>query len=143
MFPKASNKNTEYPDCFFMFPENLLIFDHVKQTMLIVVNVAVGDEPEADYLQAVNKIKEIIGELKKTICQIPEEDPALIEKYTDYIYNCTSPEFQEMVQKAKKYIRAGDIFQVVLSRKVGFLLKTDPLVIYRNLRSLNPSPYMF
>jgi len=48
-----------------------------------------------------------------------------------------------MVKKAKDYILSGDIFQVVLSRKTGFLFKTDPLVVYRNLRSLNPSPYMF
>ncbi|MDK2824343.1 MAG: anthranilate synthase component [Clostridia bacterium] len=141
--PKDPCKDTGYPDCFFMFPETLIIFDHVKQTIMIVVNVSVGEDPERNYLQAVNTIKEIIMKLKKPIYQVPEEKPQYIEKYTDYIYNCTPGEFQEMVKSAKEYIRAGDIFQVVLSRKVGFLLKTEPLLIYRNLRSLNPSPYMF
>ncbi|MFZ5945637.1 MAG: anthranilate synthase component I [Bacillota bacterium] len=140
--PKELNKNTEYPDCFFMFPENLIIFDHVKQTMTIVINVSVTKSPEEDYFKALKEVEKINLELQKPLYQLPVENSDS-EKYTDYFFNTSPNEFQEMVKRAKDYILNGDIFQVVLSRKTGFLFKTDPLVVYRNLRSLNPSPYMF
>lgn len=141
--PKKQAEDNDYPDCFFIFPEYFLIFDHVKQTMTIVISVAVGENPETDYQDAINKIQVIAQELKKPVHPSLEEMPNSNYKNTEYSYNSTSSEFQEMVKKAKEYIKAGDIFQLVLSRKMEFQLLTDPLIIYRNLRSLNPSPYMF
>ncbi|MBZ4687798.1 MAG: trpE [Clostridiales bacterium] len=141
--PKPAEKDTGYPDCFFMFADTLIIFDHFKQTMKITVNVSVGNDPEKDYNKAVSKIKEISSILNKPLADILTLKGGLSMQGTDYSYNCTSEEFQEMVKKAKEYIRAGDIFQVVLSRKINFTLQSDPILIYRSLRSLNPSPYMY
>jgi len=141
--PKTTGKDTKYPDCLFMFADTLVVFDHVRQTLKIIVNVSVGEKPEADYLKAIAKIEEICSELERPIPKKSVERQNLLIGETEYTHNCTSVEFQKMVKKAKEYIRAGDIFQVVLSRKIEFQLKTDPLLIYRNLRSLNPSPYMF
>ncbi|KJS19266.1 MAG: anthranilate synthase [Clostridiaceae bacterium BRH_c20a] len=141
--PKKAKLDTDYPDCLFMFTDTLVIFDHVRQSMKIVVNVSVGGEPEKDYLQAKVKIKKIYARLNNRHPEISTIKQNLIKKDTFYRSNCTSNQFEEMVEKAQSYIRAGDIFQVVLSRKIQFELRTDPVNIYRSLRFLNPSPYMF
>ncbi|MEW6624500.1 MAG: anthranilate synthase component I [Bacillota bacterium] len=141
--PKPMGKETGFPDCFFMFADTLIIFDHVKQTMKVVVNVPVGDDAVVDYAKACAKIKDISAVLKKPLMEMPEVVQSLSGNDADHSYNCTPGEFQEMVNKAKEYIKAGDIFQVVLSQKINLKLSTDPLSIYRSLRSLNPSPYMF
>jgi len=140
--PKKT-KDTDYPDCLFMFTDTLVIFDHVRQSMKIVVNVSVSEKPEKDYLQAKAKIKEIYAQLNNRHPEISPIQRSLPKKDTLYRSNCTSNEFEEMVEKAQKYIKAGDIFQVVLSRKIQFELRSDPVAIYRSLRFLNPSPYMF
>ncbi|KUO51938.1 MAG: anthranilate synthase [Desulfitibacter sp. BRH_c19] len=143
--PKPVGKNTEYPDCFLMFANTVIIFDHVKQTMKIVVNTKVGDNPEKDYERAVLRIKEISSILSKQLTRVTLEEQNMqnMKSCADYEHNCTSDEFQEMVRRAKEYIIAGDIFQVVLSQKIKLKLETDPLAIYSSLRCLNPSPYMF
>ena len=89
------------------------------------------------------KIKKIYARLNNRHPEISTIKQNLIKKDTFYRSNCTSNQFEEMVEKAQSYIRAGDIFQVVLSRKIQFELRTDPVNIYRSLRFLNPSPYMF
>lgn len=142
--PQKLNKNTEYPDCFFMFVDELIIFDHVKQTMKVVVNVPVDENPEKGYFKAVARIKEIRKTLNKSVAEIrPSEQSFPGYEHTNFSHNCTSEEFQRMVGKAKEYIMSGDIFQVVLSRKVNFQLRNHPITVYNSLRSLNPSPYMF
>ncbi len=142
--PQKSDKDTDYPDCFFMFVDELVIFDHVKQTMRVVVNVHVDGNSEEGYYKAVARIEEIRKTLNKSVTEIhPTSQSSAGYGNTNYTYSCTSEEFQEMVRKAKKYITAGDVFQVVLSRKVNFQLKTHPITVYNSLRSLNPSPYMF
>lgn len=141
--PLPPGKDTLYPDCFFIFPKVVVIFDHVKQKMQIVVNCFNQEEGTDSYQEAKEKIREIVSLLKKPLIEYPQQLSAPLEKYTDYLYNCSAQEFQQMVVKAKEHIGRGDIFQVVLSRKATFSLKTDPILIYKNLRSLNPSPYMF
>jgi anthranilate synthase component 1 len=141
--PKAGGKDTGYPDCFFMFADTLVIFDHVKQTIKIVINVPVSNDPGGDYTRAVLKIRQIRSILDKPVPEVPavKDNPSRRDNY--YSYNCTPDQFQEMVRKAKEYIRDGDIFQVVLSQKMKFELQAEPLAVYNCLRSLNPSPYMF
>lgn len=141
--PKKLSMDNDFPDCFYIFPEYFLVFDHVKQTMTIVISVEVGGNPATDYLEAINKIQKVAEELKKPVYPSLEDMPINNYQCTEYSYNSTPSEFQEMVKRAKEYVKAGDIFQLVLSRKMEFQLQTDPLIIYRNLRSLNPSPYMF
>jgi len=143
--PKTESKETEYPDCFFMFADELIIFDHVKQTMKIVVNVPVDKDPKKKgYYKAVARIEEIRRILNKPAAKIyPSSRSFPGCGHAKHTHNCTSEEFKGMVRKAREYIINGDIFQVVLSRKINLQLNTDPLAIYNSLRSLNPSPYMF
>ncbi|SMB90367.1 anthranilate synthase component 1 [Desulfonispora thiosulfatigenes DSM 11270] len=140
--PKGNIKDTDYPDCLLMFTDQLIIFDHVKQTMKIVINVHVGNNPEEQYLEALQKIEIIKAKLDRPIPKDKLQKNKQKEEL-DFQENTTPEEFKEKVKKAKKYIESGDIFQVVISRKIDFELKTDPLLIYQSLRSLNPSPYMF
>jgi anthranilate synthase component 1 len=141
-------------DVQFMFCDQLIVFDHLKQQMLIVANAHVPDhasdhELVSSYEQAIKKIEALIKRLTqpsfqtgigfsnntslKTIPIQPEEVRSNVSK-EDFLSN---------VQRAKEYIRAGDIFQVVLSQR--FEIKTDvsPIQVYRVLRILNPSPYMY
>lgn len=141
--PKDSSKDTEYPDCVFMVPRILVVFDHVMQTMKIVVNVPVSEDPAHDYLGAAGKIQEVRGRMEQSLSSFPALKSPLVEEEEKYESNCGQKSFTGMVEKAKEYIRAGDIFQVVLSRKSCFHLSADPAAIYCSLRNINPSPYMF
>lgn len=132
-------------DCVFMFMDNLVIFDHVRQMIQVVANAKVTDNPRRDYQEAIKRIEEIRIKLNR---QIPLENfrtggKEKISRPLQVKANVSPSEFETMVQKAKEYIKAGDIFQVVLSQRIEVELETDPLEIYRNLRSINPSPYMF
>jgi len=143
--PQRDNEDSP-ADCVFMFTGTLVIYDHVRQVIRIVVNVRAGENPAADYAAAVMKIEEIKARLRSGLsvdghslsgeAQTPRQP-------REPQPNMTEEEFCEMVRVGKEYIKAGDIFQVVLSQRFSVKLDTDPLLIYRNLRSINPSPYMF
>lgn len=139
--PKNMSKDDDYPDFLFMFSDNLIIFDHVKQTLKIVVNVHVDINPKLQYQEALEKIDSIYLKLQNS--NIPTRDKKNRDVKVEYKENLTEEEFKDMVKKAKAYIENGDIFQVVLALKTEFELNLDPIEIYSNLRSLNPSPYMF
>lgn len=141
--PERDNDKIMFPDCMFMFADTLVIFDHVRQVMQIVVNTKVSDNPANDYGQAKNKIEGLKNRLNQPLRDFAVETDSKLPKNLNYQYNVTPAEFQEMVKTAKGYIAKGDIFQVVLSQKITVQLGKDPLEIYRILRSLNPSPYMF
>lgn len=142
--PVRNKEEIEFPDCMFMFTDTLVIFDHVRQVMQIVVNVKVTDNAVKDYEDAVNKIRTLKERLNSPINDSAlNKNKSKLGKGLDYQYNVTSEQFQEMVKAAKRYIGKGDIFQVVLSQRIMVQLESEPLEIYRILRSLNPSPYMF
>ena len=130
-------------DSIFLITETILIFDNLSNTIKIVYNVYMDDEREAEeaYQRAKDKIEQIISLLHKPY-SFPE-----IESYGDEQIKVTSnmePEyFRHIVTKAKEYITAGDIIQVVLSQRFQANLEGDPFNIYRALRRVNPSPYMF
>jgi anthranilate synthase component 1 len=141
--PPRDGKDTEFPDCFFIFTRSLVVFDHVRQTISIVVNVSVGNSPEEDYYTAVEETKKISAQINKQISNFGVTGQEVISGSRDYIYSITQEAFCNGVKKAKEYIKCGDIFQVVLSRRTEFTLSVDPLVVYCTLRHINPSPYMF
>ena len=132
------------PDCCFVFAGTVLIFDHVRQVLIIVVNSRPGDEPGKSYTQAAEKIEKVIGAMKNSIpfenrsTKRPEAGRAVAAEA-----NMTRTEFMEKVKRAKEYITAGDILQVVLSRRLRVPFSGEPFNVYRKLRALNPSPYLF
>lgn len=137
-------------DIQFMFCDQVIVFDHFKQQIKVIANVHVpqhGSDSEivAAYEATCAKIDETIERLKRPLPvlsmaqqQIPE-DVELGELKS----NVTKEQFIANVEKAKEYIRAGDIFQVVLSQRFEIETDVSPLHVYRILRTMNPSPYMY
>ncbi|GGH24467.1 anthranilate synthase component I [Paenibacillus segetis] len=137
-------------DIQFMFCDQVIVFDHVKQHLLLVANVHVkeGDRDEdiaRSYELAEQKLDEIADLLQQ---EGPSESfnrrplPADVE-LGDVRSNLTKEQFIANVEKGKEYIAAGDIFQVVLSQRFHIETEVDPLHVYRVLRTMNPSPYMY
>jgi anthranilate synthase component 1 len=140
--PDANPRAIESYDACFLLTEKLLIFDNMRQKIKVVCNVHIQpDEDPADaYARGTREIDALIAILR-TPLPAPTEHTA--DKETHLIPNFTAPAFHAAVEKCKEYIRAGDIFQVVLSQRFSGELTVDPFDIYRALRTINPSPYMF
>ncbi len=145
---KIPDKNPDVlgiPDALFMFTETLLAFDHARKTIQVICNVDIDnfDSPEAAYTHAVERIDQEIARLRssgdaKRLSPEPLEAASLkVES------NFKKTGFMVAVRKAKAHIKKGDIIQVVLSQRFRTRVHADPFDIYRALRSINPSPYMF
>ncbi|KKM51166.1 hypothetical protein LCGC14_1555720, partial [marine sediment metagenome] len=120
----------------------ILIFDHLKHKIKVVANAKIEDDTDKVYEEAKKKIEKIISKMNKLqpakALSEPQEPPADVES------NISKEDFIKNVEKAKEYIKAGDIIQVVLSQRYKTSLKgKDPFDIYRVLRTINPSPYMY
>jgi anthranilate synthase component I len=129
------------PDLFFMLTDTLLIFDNVAQKIKVVANAHVGDAgPDRAYEDAKVKIDALVDTLKGK--QPKRKKPRA--KVTGKLKSSfTKKKFEDAVRAAKEYIKAGDIFQVVLSQRFEEKATIDPFDVYRALRVINPSPYMF
>ncbi|AHV98078.1 anthranilate synthase component I [Paenibacillus sabinae] len=148
--PAHASDDLKMDDIRFMFCDRIIVFDHVKQQILLVGNLHIKDGDSdsdilANYEQLDRKLEEMAEELHS---QGPQENlnrrsiPQDIE-LGDIHSNLTKEQFVGNVEKAKEYIRAGDIFQVVLSQRFHINTEVSPLHVYRLLRTLNPSPYMY
>jgi anthranilate synthase component 1 len=129
-------------DSYFVVTDTILIFDNVSQKIKVVSNAHLdgGKSPDDAYAEAGAKIDALIAKLRKPVAAASAAQAA---KKVAFVSNVTRESFEGAVEKAKEYIRAGDIFQVVLSQRFSGELTVAPLDIYRVLRTLNPSPYMF
>ncbi len=129
-------------DSYFVITDTILVFDNIKQKIKIVSNAHLepGTELKDAYADATSKIEAIIKKLKTPLNPTNSLPPA---NKVSFSSNVTRQAFEESVLKAKEYVRAGDIIQVVLSQRFSAELTVDPFNIYRALRTLNPSPYMF
>ena len=138
--PNTATQTLDVPDMILLFTDNLVAFDHVKHKLIVIANMRVETNLRAAYADAVARIDKIVEALRK-----PLTPPQPIECSSEngWRSNLSQPEFEENVRKAKEYIAAGDIFQVVLSQRLSRETDADPFTIYRALRMLNPSPYMF
>jgi anthranilate synthase component 1 len=125
----------------FMLFDTVLAFDHVRHRILIIANARItGDEDlESLYQFACAKIAFVERELERALSKPPGRDAAPL----DITSNVTREQFEGMVRTAKEYIAAGDIYQVVLSQRFETGIDTDPFSVYRALRHVNPSPYMY
>ena len=140
--PCKNHDDLNLPDLYFVITDTILIFDHINHTIKVVYNVDVGDDPEDAYKQAQKKIASLVNQIIQPYSLaaveriVPDEEPEIHS-------NFSKDEFEKAVEKSKEYIRAGDIFQVVLSQRFEVETHTEPFNIYRALRSINPSPYMY
>jgi anthranilate synthase component 1 len=141
--PTAREDDLQLPEMIFMLTGNVLIFDHRLRTLKVVVNAFLDDgAPEKVYAHAVESMDSIMQQLAAPT-DLPLVPIALDEKQLMPRSNFRREEFERAVERAKEYIRAGDIFQVVLSQRFESPFKGEPLDFYRCLRFINPSPYMF
>jgi anthranilate synthase component 1 len=126
----------------FMLFDTVLAFDHVQHRILIIANarITADDDLESLYQFACAKIQFLERELERNLSAAarPQQPPVL-----DVRSNRTRDDFEATVRKAKEYIAAGDIYQVVLSQRFEADVATDPFTVYRALRHVNPSPYMY
>ncbi len=131
------------PDLWFVLPETVVVYDNHKNSALVVrpVEVKVGDDPAALYREAAAELDATVKKLRGPLEPEPRYEP--IRSPMDLSVSMERDEFHEIVKRAKEYIEAGDIFQVVLSSQFRIPLQVDPFTIYRQLRVINPSPYLF
>src|SRR5690349_10274277 len=125
----------------FMIFDTVLAFDHVQHRILIIANARItpDDDLEALYQFAGTKIDFLERELRRDL-SYPQPRPGAA---IDVTSNVPRERFLEMVRTAKEYIAAGDIYQVVLSQRFEAEITADPFTVYRALRHVNPSPYMY
>ncbi|SHJ66211.1 anthranilate synthase, component I [Geosporobacter subterraneus DSM 17957] len=130
------------PDIYLVFAEEVIVYDHAKQKIKIILNVAVSDNLEKDYQNGSERLYKIKEEVMSKTLSNKEEIKDFFQEVS-YQSTETKESFMEKVDKAKEYIKNGDIFQVVLSQRLQIKTDINPFDAYRSLRSLNPSPYLY
>ena len=145
---KPSHDDLQMPESVFMITNTLLVFDHIKQKILVISHAEVEDDIEKSYLKAKDKIEETLKKLEQPLTSKPsysqeiEKNPSSNLEF-NFESNFTREEYHEIVTKCKEYIVNGDIIQVVPSQRLSRPTNASDLSIYRALRSTNPSPYMY
>lgn len=144
--PDDNPEDLRLPDSVFVLTDTILIFDHVNHTIKIVANVMLPKEKLSHgeltriYNKAIGKINSIHNDFNKPVI---ESGPERHFKRFKVESNFRKKDFENIVKKGKEYIKKGDIIQVVLSQRFKVKIARPALEIYRSLRSLNPSPYMY
>ncbi len=129
------------PDALLMLSEEVAVFDNLHGKLYLVVHVDTA-EPQA-YARGVRRLDALTHRLRMGAPSYPEVlDPSTVSE-ADFVSGFTKEGFLAAVDRCKDYIRAGDIFQVVLSQRMSIPFKARPVDVYRALRALNPSPYMY
>ena len=146
--PDDTEDELQLPDCFFMIAETILIFDHVNHQIKVVANAHIDGDVDAAYADAVVKIEALVEKLTAVSeAHLHRNSGESQERYEKIISdpqsNFTKSDYEAVVRRAKEYIAAGDIIQVVPSQRFSCPVSTDPFEIYRALRMVNPSPYMY
>lgn len=141
--PQHQVDDVPVPDLMLMLAETMVIFDHARHKLQLVVNAQTAKRnPSSVYRQAVKDIQALALRLRKPLVE-QRAQPAARRPKTAVRSNLTRAEFCHGVEQAKEHIKEGDIIQVVLSQRLERRVTCQPLDVYRALRSLNPSPYMF
>jgi len=142
--PRPPTDDLNTPTMYFLIADELLVFDRVRQTITVIVNAILEDgmRPEDVYEDAVGEVDRLVTLLEQPTEHVPVSLPA---KAPDVSFksNMEKDAFLAHVEKSKEYITAGDIIQVVGSQRFSTPVKARPLDVYRVVRSINPSPYMF
>lgn len=142
--PSRRKDDLNLPQFAFLLTETLLIFDNVSQKIKVVANAHVKSGSDRDirtaYRDATTRIEKMIARLRRPLRRIKPQRRRVPLRFTS---NMNKADFEKMVSRAKEYIKAGDIFQCVLSQRWEANLQAPPFQLYRALRVVNPSPYMY
>lgn len=141
--PDAKEDVIGTPDGMFMRPTIMVVFDSVTDLITIVTPIRPNDDVKADiaFLRAEERLNDIVATLAKPLTvDRSESDDIIFEEPNS---NTTHSEYESMVARAKDYIAAGDVFQVVLSQRFSMPFDLEPFSLYRALRRTNPSPFLY
>lgn len=142
--PNAPKDDRQLPDLSFAFYDHMIVFDNVQKTAIVVVLAKTGNDKKQAYEKACARVDLFIEQLagpKNSLAPVDIDTAG--EAQVKYKSNFTQPQFEDAVRKCNEYIKAGDIFQVVISQRLAVPLTVDPFEVYRTLRVVNPSPFMF
>ncbi len=142
----AGGPGLGYPEAQFHIAESLVVFDHIERVMKVVSHVRVDGPESIDeaYARAVDNIDGLTAKLRGETRTYPMATDPNATAVVDRFRPNTSPErYRDIIERAQQYILDGDIFQVVLSQRVDIETNAHPFTLYRALRMVNPSPYMF
>ena len=139
--PDRTVDDLNLPDCMLVLTDTCLIFDHAHHQGKVLSNALVNGDPDRAYDQAVRKIDALCARLAAPAPAVPPPSPR--PKQTALSANLSREDYERIVRSAKEYISAGDVIQVVLSQRLTREVGAHPFDIYRALRALNPSPYMY
>jgi anthranilate synthase component 1 len=141
--PDQNPDEAGLPELWFVLPETVVVHDSHRHSALIVHHVAVGEGEDASrlYRRAVSHLDAVVSRLREPLPAEIAQPPVLAPM--DVQRSMTREAYHEIVKRGKEYIEAGDVFQVVLSQQFRVPLQVDPFTIYRQLRRINPSPYLF
>lgn len=139
----APEDDTDIPEAIWAFYDEILAFDHVKQQVIIIKTVFVDEGTDDSAADLYHQAQERLDELEEFVYQPKRSSDSFSLNPDDLSSNVSKPEFEQMVEKAKEYIYEGDIFQVVLSQRFETDFSGDRFMLYRALRMVNPSPYLF
>ena len=130
------------PILYYMITDSVLIFDHARQVLRVCVNAHIEGDSEAAYSRAEAEIRRICEQLEtqQKLGHRTLREPGDV---TVRPGNFTQPDFERAVEQVKSYVRAGDVIQTVLSQRFEKTFEPGPVELYRALRTVNPSPYMF
>lgn len=139
--PAAARDPQGVPEAVFLFCDTLLVFDHLKHKIKAVSHVHLDGDIEAAYKSAVGKIEGLLAQLERPLPRRRARQTPLASY--PVASNIPQPEYEAKVERIKEYIRAGDCIQVVFSQRLSRRTEAAPFAIYRALRTINPSPYMY
>ena len=139
--PSPSHDPLGLPESTLMLADTLLAFDHLTHKIKIISHAYLDGDVEAAYLKATHKIDNLVDRLERSIPL--ETSKGTSSSMPDLSSNFSRARFEAMVLQSKEYIYAGDVIQVVLSQRLARHTNAHPFAIYRTLRSINPSPYMY
>ena len=146
--PNAPEDDRDLPDMQWGLYDLLVAFDHINKTLLVIAHANVPADAGADgfcYDEARRKVDEAVRQLQQGTVDLPitDIDPVAAEQTAEPVSNMTRAGFEDAVRRGKDYIAAGDVFQFVPSQRFRRETHARPLDIYRALRVVNPSPFMF
>ena len=141
--PMPESDPQGFPESIFLFCDTLLVFDHLQHNIKVVSHARLDGDIDAAYRQATWKIEELVRRLAQPLSRLPYDTTRKSGVARAFVSNNTQDQFMAKIERAKEYIRRGDTYQIQVSQR--FTRETDahPFEVYRALRTVNPSPYMY
>ena len=141
--PRAERDCLGLPEAVFLLTDTLLVFDHLKHKIQVVSHAHLNGDVEGAYLGAVERIDRLVKRLTSPLMVPSSTPPTEVGGSREVQSNMSREQYHGIVEQAKEYIEAGDAIQVVLSQRLARPTAAAPFDIYRALRAVNPSPYMY